>query len=129
MTWKASNLLPLLVLLGACRTNVIEVEEVVGKYAINRHGITDEIEVRVDGRYVHSFGAAASVRSHGGTWTLERADGEQVITFNDFIFGLEGHGSGKPAFWVVSPERVSGRTRLVVDDDVGLWYQQLATVE
>ncbi len=126
---RASYFLSLLVLFGACRTNAIGVEDVVGKYAINRRGVTDAIEVRADGSYAHSFGAGASVRSQGGTWQLELTGGEQVITFNEFVFHIEGHGSGKPAFWIVSPERVAGRTRLVVDDDVGLWYQQQTALE
>ena len=122
--FRIGGLLPVLLALCACQASAIVRGEIIGTYRINKDGLPDIIEVLSDGTYTHSFGTGLEARTQRGTWQLEDTAEEQIVTFSDFVFGLEGYGSGKPGFWIVSPERVAGRVRLSLDDDVGVWYQR-----
>lgn len=103
----------------------IEPAALVGTYVLNRGQAPDLIALKPDGTYVHSYTAANGQKhSHQDRWSLEPINGEQRITFNEFVFALPGYGTGKPAFWNVEIERVGGSIRLRVDDDLGVWYQK-----
>lgn len=108
----------------SCGGEPLRTEEVVGVYAINAGTSPDSIELHADGTYHHTFTMGAGPTTQRGRWALESIDGAQLLTFHDFVFGREGFGSGAPALWPVTPERVRGRVRLPLDDDRGIWYDQ-----
>jgi hypothetical protein len=102
----------------------LERPDVFGRYVANHGKGLDVIELSPDGTYLYAYRSSDGKEFRNkGRWTFYRQDGAPSITFDDFEFGLNGYGSGKPAYWDVEVEASWLRElRLSLDPDLNYYY-------
>ena len=126
--------LPLTVLVVAMAALSIAVRrrsgpvDVTGHYRLNQGHARDELDLRPDGAYVHSYilpGQPPEIDS--GRWHSEVMDGAFTLTFDDFVMKSSLERDRRPdvsrGFWGATPERTMlGKLKLPVDPDKGWSY-------
>lgn len=119
---KPIGVLSLLTVIGC--TSKVTRQELVGVFFANLPNENDTLDLREDGTYVHSFSSGdTSASSQGGRWMIEpESDGETRITFDHFVLAIGPHKSSSPGFWPASAEKRFGKVRLIINDDMGLYY-------
>lgn len=103
--------------------------DIVGKYVLAGPASSkDELDVRENGTYVHSFApdAHTPTTSDSSTWKLEHHDGRALVVFSGFLTRFRAgqyDADARAAIWPAVPEKsVGGDVSLVVDSDLGWKY-------
>ncbi len=130
---KELKLILLLVVMvfSAC-TGKIDRFMVVGKYTANQDradGI-DYLILNSDGTYTHYFETGHGAQEkNSGTWRLDNKVNPARIKFDNFKsrlpFKCFSYNEERTGYWSTAIETsIGGKIRLVVDDDVGCYYEK-----
>ena len=102
----------------------IDKTSLAGKYVLNKSRGVDVIQLRSDSIYVHTYKSdVASATSATGRWELEEIEGAKTVTLHDFR-ALPNENTRGSGFYLLQIQRKFGRVRLVVDSDLGIFYEQ-----
>ncbi len=110
----------LTLILSSC--SKIGEKDIVGVYAANHHYGTDSLFVKVNNTYELKLNLNKGKEIViVGEWDFS----DNYISFDDFSFFLPEHDyPEKPGVWMVEPERMFGKIKLVIDSDLGYYYNK-----
>lgn len=110
----------ILLILSSC--SKIEKNDLVGTYVANHHYGTDSLFVKENNTYELKLKLKLNKRKNivrVGEWDFN----DNYISFDNFSFFLPEHDyPEKPGVWMVEPERMFGKLKLVIDSDLGFYY-------
>ncbi len=113
--------LAVFILVGSgCAKVVVSKSDVVGRY-LSKDNEFGSLTLRPDGSYSREYsdGSVADVSE----WQLEEKNGKFCLTFSDFRM-RNGPGTQISGFWAVEVEKAFGRLRLIIDPDLGDFFEK-----
>jgi hypothetical protein len=104
--------------LSACVSKQVTYKDIVGFYSENIPGISETLDIREDGKYVHSIHQNGNIKLNLGTWSFSDNREDYRVVFSDFRFSNTAWNKGRTnGEWPAIPDWHNGRMTILITVD------------